>query len=95
MAILVSGSSATFGIGTSEIDLAAQIGMSTSDKAEHLLIVQNVGATNVYLGPTGSAVNGYELTGGNEIHFRVPAGDRLYGVTSSGSTTVRLAAVRG
>lgn len=94
MSILV-GSTGTYNIGTGEIDLASQVGVSTSDKAEILLIVQNVGTVSLYVGPTGGTTNGYEITAGSEAQIRIPAGDRLFGSTSSGTATVRIMAVRG
>jgi len=69
--------------------------MSTSDKAEHLLILQNVGSVTLYVGNVGSANFGYELAAGETAQIRVPAGDRLMGVTTSGTASVRVVVVRG
>lgn len=77
------------GVGATPIYLG---GKNNNGFAATTLIVRNVGAQTVYLGgPLVDALTGFPLRGEELITFSaVSPADLLYGITSSGSSELRV-----
>jgi hypothetical protein len=55
------------------------------------VLIRNRGSVSVWIGgPAVSASNGFEVQAGETISLELTGGDKLYAVTSSGSSTCHI-----
>jgi hypothetical protein len=79
-------------VTTSATELLAATANPHSGGSPGIVVVQNSGATDVFLGPDENVLvtAGILVAAGSEFLLPLPAGRRLFGITASGSSAVRV-----
>lgn len=83
---MATAASQAVAVGTSAVALSAT---ETDSSVGQSLLLTNKGAVELVLGGSGvTSATGYRLAAGASVTVQLGSGDALYGVVTSGSTTV-------